>query len=131
MSKLKAVDFTDIPIPVSRNGIAMIAPGSELKCVTNDFVSVVEDLLNDGDHGKYAVFKYTPEFHDMTNVPILSELWTAGWWKRQQAELGVHRDILVPIFYMDETPVTYNGRNMHPIYFSLGNLHNDFRLYYQ
>ena len=94
---------------------------------TYDFKHVVEDLLNDGDHGKYAIFQFTPEFSDVTGDRIFSELWTGNWWQRNQSALGTDANILVPIFYMDETPVSYNGRNMHPIYFSLGNSHVSFR----
>ena len=36
-------------------------------------------------------------------------------------------NILAFILYVDETHVTYNGRNMHPIYMSLANLHLSFR----
>jgi hypothetical protein len=59
---------------------------------------------------------------------VYSELWTADWWRSQQANLGVEANILAVIPYMDETPVTFNGRNMHPVYVTLGNLHTTYRL---
>ena len=124
---LRVVDFNDFSIPVSRFNVPMVSSGGDMRCVTYDLQHVVQDLLNDGDHGQYAVFKYTPEFCEVTGQRIYSELWTANWWKSQQGLLGDDANILVPLFYMDETPVSYNGRNMHPIYLSLGNLHFSFR----
>jgi hypothetical protein len=38
------------------------------------------------------------------------------------------KNIMAIIPFVDETPVTFNGRNMHPMYLSLGNLHASFRL---
>ena len=124
---LRAVDFNDISIPLSRFNVAMVSTGGDMRCVTYDLQHIVNDLLNDGDHGRYAVFKFSPENDEFTGQRIFSEMWTANWWKTQQDILGPDANILVPIFYMDETPVSYNGRNMHPIYFSLGNLHVSFR----
>ena len=124
---LRVVDFNEFEVPMSRFNVAMISVGADMRCVTYDLKHVVEDLLSDGDHGKYAIFKYNPEYSDVTGARIYSELWTANWWKRLQDNLGPDSNILVPLFYMDETPVSYNGRNMHPIYLSLGNLHVSFR----
>ena len=126
---LRVADFNEFEIPRSRFNVDMISLGGDMRCITYDLKHVVEDLLNDGDHGKYAIFKFTPEFSDVTGHRIFSELWTANWWQRIQESLGPEANILVPIFYMDETPVSYNGRNMHPIYFSLGNLHVSFRYF--
>ena len=58
---------------------------------------------------------------------MYSELWTAEWWHRQQISVGRGKNIIALIAYIDETPVTFNGRNMHPVYVSLGNIHVDFR----
>ena len=55
-------------------------------------------------------------------------MWTADWWKEQQSQVGPYEKILALIIYVDETNVTFNGRNVHPVYISLGNLHVDFRL---
>ena len=127
---LRVVDFSDLDSPVSRYNVAMVSPGKDMRCVTYDFKHIVQDLLNDGDHGQYAVFKYEGDFSNVDGQRIYSELWTANWWRRQQESLGENTNVLVPIFYMDETPVSYNGRNMHPIYFSLGNLHVAFRSFF-
>ena len=88
---------------------------------------VLEDLLNDGDHAKHAQFKFKLERDPATGNRIYHELWTGDWWRRQQANLGPKKNVLAIIPYMDETPVTLNGRNMHPVYVSLGNLHTSFR----
>ena len=95
--------------------------------MTYDIYQVAHDLLNDGDHAHWAVWKHTPEVGAGTGMRSFNEMWTANWWKRQQDELGSHANILAFILYVDETPVTYNGRNMHPIYLSLANLHLSFR----
>ena len=105
----------------------MVRVTEDLKCVTYNLMSVAQDLLNDGDHGQHAVFRYTEDRHPTSNIRQFGEMWTGDWWKKQQKELHDGANILVPIIYMDETPVTHNGRNMHPIYMSLGNLYLDSR----
>ena len=124
---LRKVDFKDIPIPVSRTGLRMINEWEDLKCVTYDIFDVARDLLNDGEHAKYATFRFTPEFDQDTGERIYGEIWSANWWKREQALLGAEANILAFVLYVDETHVTYNGRNMHPIYMSLANLHLTYR----
>ena len=124
---LRTIDFKTIPIPVSRTGLKMVNEWEDLKCVTYDIFDIAKDLLNDGEHAKYAVFKYTPETDATTGERIFGEMWSADWWKREQELLGMDANILAFIFYVDETHVTYNGRNMHPIYMSLANLHLTFR----
>ena len=127
---LRKVDFKDIPIPVSRSGLRMVNEWEDLKCVTYDIFDVARDLLNDGEHAKYAQFHYTPEVDHDTGERIFGEFWTANWWKREQNLLGAEANILAFILYVDETHVTYNGRNMHPIYMSLANLHLTYRFIY-
>ena len=125
---LTSCSFNDIPIPtVPSTGLPMVRVTEDLKCVTYNLLSVAQDLLNDGDHGKHAVFRYTEEKHPTTNIRQFGEMWTGDWWKKQQQQVHATANILVPIIYMDETPVTHNGRNLHPIYMSLGNLYLDSR----
>ena len=92
-----------------------------------DVWDIIEDLLNDGDHSDHAVFQYSPEFDAESGNRVYSETWTAEWWHRQQISVGLGKNIIALIAYIDETPVTFNGRNMHPVYVSLGNIHVDFR----
>jgi hypothetical protein len=125
---LTSCTFEDIPMPiVPSTGLPMIRVTADLKCVTYKLMSVAQDLINDGDHGQHAVFKYTEEKHPITNARQFGEMWTGDWWKREQAMLHDGASLLVPIIYMDETPVTHNGRNLHPIYMSLGNLYLESR----
>ena len=124
---LRVRDLSDIPAPVSSKGIGMLCPGQDLKCVAYDLWDVVQDLLNDGDHHKHAVFKFKPDYDKSTKQRLYSELWTGDWWQRQQIRIGVGNNVLAIIPFVDETPVTFNGRNMHPMYVSLGNLHASFR----
>ena len=126
-ARLRVRDLSDIPAPVSSKGIGMLCPGQDLKCVAYDLWDVVQDLLNDGDHHKHAVFKFKPDYDNSTKQRLYSELWTGDWWQRQQIRIGVGNNVLAIIPFVDETPVTFNGRNMHPMYVSLGNLHASFR----
>ena len=125
-ARIRNCSFDDIPIPISRTGVRMVNPWQDLKCVTYDIFEVAQDLLNDGEHADYAKFQYSPEFDDDGNQ-VYGEVWSANWWKREQALLGADANILAFILYIDETHVTYNGRNMHPIYMSLANLHLTYR----
>ena len=122
-SKMHTFDLSSITQPVTTQGVLMIAPDQKLFCMTYDLWATIQDLLNDGDHAANAQFTYRPGAHD-----IISEMWTADWWKEQQDEVGQFEKILALILYVDETNVTFNGRNVHPVYISLGNLHVDFRL---
>ena len=126
-AKLRVKDLNNVLKPVTRQGINMICPGQDIKCLTYNMWDVLEDLLNDGDHAKHAQFKFKLERDPATGNRIYHELWTGDWWRRQQANLGPKKNVLAIIPYMDETPVTLNGRNMHPVYVSLGNLHISFR----
>ena len=72
-------------------------------------------------------FQYEECVHPVSKVRQYGEMWTGEWWRRQHADLPDGANILVPIIYVDETPVTHNGRNMHPVYMSLGNLYVDAR----
>ena len=127
-AEMRVVSLDNIQRPV-KNGIEMICPGQDLKCITFDLWPVLEDLLNDGDHADHAQFRFKMEYDDdnLRTNRVYSELWTADWWRSQQVDLGVDANILAIIPYMDETPITFNGRNMHPVYVTLGNLHTTFR----
>jgi hypothetical protein len=127
-ARLRVRDLSDITPPISAKGITILCPGQDLKCVAYDVWEVVQDLLNDGDHHEHAVFKFKPEFDNTTNERLYSEVWTGDWWQRQQIRVGMTKNIMAIIPFVDETPVTFNGRNMHPMYLSLGNLHASFRL---
>ena len=124
---LRTCHFKDIEVPVSRSGVGMINVWQDLKAVTYDLYEIARDLLNDGDHAQWAVWKHSQDVGEGTGLRAFNEVWTGNWWMRQQAMLGSHANILAFILYVDETHVTYNGRNMHPIYMSLANLHLSFR----
>ena len=126
-ASLRVREFSDVPPPISSQGINMICPGQDLKCVAYDLWAVVQDLLDDGDHHEHAQFRFKLEINPITKQRVYSELWTADWWRSQQVNTGSDKNILAIIPYVDETPVTFNGRNMHPVYVTLGNLHSSFR----
>ena len=126
-SKMRTLDLTSIPQPESAQGIGMIAPDQKLSCFTYDFFDVIQDLLNDGEHSRNAHFTFEPEPSGTNNDNVVGEMWTAGWWQQQQEVVGAYEKILAVIVYVDETNVTFNGRNVHPVYISLGNLHVEYR----
>ena len=125
---LRTCQFKDITVPLSRSGVPMVNVWQDLKAVTYDLYHIANDLLNDGDHAQWAVWRHTADATEASGKRVFNEVWTANWWKRQQDEVGPDANILAFILYVDETSVTYNGRNMHPIYMSLANLHLSFRL---
>jgi hypothetical protein len=130
-AKIRIRSFNDdpaVPVPITpKTNILMIAPNQDIQCMTYDVWDIIEDLLNDGDHPDHAVFRYSPEFDPESGNKLYSELWTGDWWHRQQISVGPDSNIIALIPYIDETPITFNGRNMHPVYVSLGNIHVDFR----
>ena len=130
-SKIRIRTFNEdpaVPVPVTpKTNILMISPNQDVKCMAYDVWDIIEDLLNDGDHSDHAVFQYSPEFDAESGNRVYSETWTAEWWHRQQISVGLGKNIIALIAYIDETPVTFNGRNMYPVYVSLGNIHVDFR----
>ena len=103
----------------------MLSKNQSFKCVMYDLWDTVQDLLNDGEHSEYAVFSYSET--SLAGNRSVSELWTADWWKLEQERLPAHSSILAIIFYIDETNVNFQGRNVHPVYITLGNLHVEYR----
>jgi hypothetical protein len=133
-AKIRSRSFNDdpaVPVPITpKTNILMIAPNQDIQCMAYDVWDIIEDLLNDGDHPDHAVFRYSPEFESESGNRLYSELWTGEWWHRQQISVGLGNNIVALIPYIAETPITFNGRNMHPVYVSLGNIHIDFRLFW-
>ena len=119
-SKFRIRTFNEdpaVPVPVTpKTNILMISPNQDVKCMAYDVWDIIEDLLNDGDHSDHAVFEYSPEFDAESGNRVYSETWTAEWWHRQQISVGLGKNIIALIAYIDETSVTFNGRNMHPVY---------------
>jgi hypothetical protein len=126
--KMRVLDMTADPtVPFTKDNVCMIAPEQQLSCITYDLWDTIQDLLNDGEHSTHAHFTYVPDIDSQTSNPLFGELWTAGWWKSEQEKVGEFEKIMALIFYVDETNVTFNGRNVHPVYVSLGNLHVEYR----
>ena len=126
--KMRVLDMSsEPPLPFTTDNICMVSPDQQLSCMTYDLWQTIQDVLDDGEHAEFARFCYDADPHPLTNLDVYGELWTGDWWKEQQAELGNDAMILALIFYADETNVTFNGRNMHPVYVSLGNLHVEYR----
>ena len=127
-TKMRILDLSSLDQPVSAQGVGMITPNQKLSCMTYDLWDTIQDLLNDGEHSSNAHFSYVDNKSEAASSgQVLGEMWTAEWWKDQQALVGKYEKILAIIFYVDETNVTFNGRNVHPVYMSLGNLHVEYR----
>ena len=94
--------------------------------MTYDLWDTVQDLLNDGEHSVNAQFSYVDNATEPA-TQVLGEMWTGEWWRDQQVLVGKYEKLLAIILYVDETNVTFNGRNVHPVYISLGNLHVEYR----
>lgn len=79
-----------------------------------DLFEQIDDIFKDVEHCKQSVWRYK-------EVNTYDELWTAEWWKKQQEMCG-DMDILSLLMYIDETSITMTGRNVYPVYFTVGNL---------
>ena len=129
ISKMVSLDLSYIQVPLTpKHSYSMLSKDQSFQCTLYDLWDTLQDLLDDGEHAEYAVFNYTPEYRGSARV--ISELWSADWWKDEQAKLPPYSSILAVIFYVDETNVTFQGRNVHPIYVTLGNLHVEYRFVY-
>ena len=62
-AKMRVASLDNIHRPIN-NGIEMICPDQDLKCITFDLWRVIEDLLNDGDHAGHAQFRFKMEYDD-------------------------------------------------------------------
>ena len=127
-TKMRILDLSILDQPVSSQGVGMLSPNQKLSCMTYDLWDTIQDLLNDGEHSANAHFSYVQNAPESeTSGQVFGEMWTAEWWRDQQAQIGKYEKILAIIVYVDETNVTFNGRNVHPVYISLGNLHVEYR----
>jgi hypothetical protein len=125
-TKMRVLDLSTLDQPFSTQGVCMISPNQRLSCMTYDLWDTVQDLLNDGEHSVNAHFSYVDNATEPA-TQVLGELWTGEWWRDQQVLVGTYEKLLAIIIYVDETNVTFNGRNVHPVYISLGNLHVEYR----
>jgi hypothetical protein len=126
--KMRVLNMSTVPeLPFTTDGVCMVAPDQRLLCMTYDLWQTIQDLLDDGEHAEHAHFRYEPQKHADGGDLVFGECWTGDWWKAQQDEAGPYASILALILYVDETNVTFNGRNVHPVYISLGNLHGEYR----
>ncbi len=126
MSNIREVCFADIEKPTTKQGRLIVSSTSDPSAVYLDVFKEVEGLLSDPELNKYFKWHYEEE-RDHIGERQVSDMWTGNWWKNQQVQLGQATKILAIIFSMDETPVTYNGRNLHPVYMTLGNIPFDLR----
>ena len=125
-TKMRVLDLSTLDQPFSTQGVCMVAPNQKLSCMTYDLWDTVQDLLNDGEHSVNAQFSYVDNATEPA-TQVLGEMWTGEWWRDEQVLVGKYEKLLAIILYVDETNVTFNGRNVHPVYISLGNLHVEYR----
>jgi hypothetical protein len=121
---MQIVDL-DIPIP-QKNGRSVGRFQGRPEVVFYELWTIVEDLFADPILTD-ACFWRAKHQGDTESQRVFSELNTGTWWEREQRNLGTNSNILALIFASDETLVTMNGRSVHPVYVTLGNLPNHLR----
>ncbi len=119
-------DEENFPVPVSSRGARMVADTNQPRLYKYNLWNLVEDLLADPAHEADACWCYKSVV-DSDGQRVFGEINTSTWWESQQTELteatgDPEAKILAIIMYADETTVSANGRNVHPVYISLGNL---------
>jgi hypothetical protein len=128
------VNVTEIRCPIlpptAKDGSPMCTgPGFHVLCKL-DLKDVLFKLFSEEEHCKHAVFRFTPKFA-ADGSRIYDELWTAEWFEEQQMiliRLGVEDPLILAIVIAsDATSMTWQGRNVHPVYFTSGSLHREYR----
>jgi hypothetical protein len=54
----------------------MINVWQDLKAVTYDLYQIATDLLSDGDHAQWAVWKHTIDIGEVSGMRAFNEVWT-------------------------------------------------------
>jgi hypothetical protein len=135
---LASVMFKTIPVPISlplsKDGSPMVEDNT-VHLIHHDLIETTLRLINTPEHAPWLVWKaqqgrtFDGQSHDdQGDRAFVSELHTAGWWAREEAQLNnPNSRLLVVIINCDETPVTMTGRKVFPVYLSCGNLPRWFR----
>ncbi len=132
-----AADFNVAVCPITpprtRDGHLMVQ-SERLELIYHDLLDVCEQLVNATPHRGWTQWHYTATFTKngvesdiFGNHVFISEMWTARWWKEEQLKIGERARLLVPIISADETPITMTGRNVFPVYATVGNVHKWFK----
>ena len=126
---IRDVTIDDVPRPFTkRDGFSMLHSTYQPKAYFFDLFQQVEDLLTDTELYRYLNWRFNPSVsQEAKDQRSISDLNSANWWQHEQSILGKEANILAIILSMDETPVTFNGRSMHPVYLTLGNIPLDLR----
>ena len=120
-SKVKQTVFYDVPKPISSHGMSMVHDHAEPIFFTMNLWDKIEDILSDPVMAESLHMKFERTVND-DGMRTIGELYTSNWMRRMQHELGPTANILAIILAMDETPMSMNGRNVHPVYVTLGNI---------
>lgn len=128
------VETVPIETPSDSSGNSMVERQS-ISLVRFDLMTLVHQLLSDPVHVEWFKCNYEPDRRKQGRgqVEVVSELWTARWWRDEELKLGdatvpaEAKRILSIILSGDETQVTLRGRMVHPVYLTLGNLYRTFR----
>ncbi len=138
--EVNAMESTDMrtlacPVkpPYTRDGHCMVE-STTVHLIHRDLLKTCEKIINTGEHSVFAQWKSIMLKTDDGETPcdtgemrLINEMWTGDWWEREQKKLGKHAHILAPIISADETPMTMTGRNVLPVYCTVGNIHKYYK----
>ena len=117
--KITEIDYSYIQKPQTKDGRSICYERHNPRGYYFDIFNEIESILSDPVIVSSLVWTYTKR--SANGERTVGELWTANWWLEQHQSLAGN-NLLAITLSMDETPITYNGRNMHPVYVTLGNI---------
>lgn len=107
-------------IPTRQNVKMVQVQGGVLQSFRFDIWDLVQDLLNDEVIARSCSWTFV-EQQGENGERKFDELNSGLWWKEMEREAFGAR-VLAIILYADETTVSLNGRTLHPVYMTLGNI---------
>ncbi len=110
----------DIPIPSSQGVDMVYVIGGQVKSFRFDLWQTIEDILDDELLAESCHWWYE-QGEDRSGQRSIGEMWTGQWWCEQEQHAH-DLPVLCIILYTDETTLSLNGRSMHPVYITLGNI---------
>ena len=108
-----------ISAPRAKDGSLMVE-SEELEMIHLDLLSAVIQLVNAPSQRGWCQFEFVEkmvEDGDGNEVRAIDELWTAEWWRCEEAKLAtVSKKILAIGLATDETTLTMTNRKLQPVY---------------
>ncbi len=109
-----------VPLPTNKNGHVIVEYSHVITLYRRDPFSLIQNILDDSTIASACEWTYRGNGIDF------GELCSSEWWRSEQASLP-GKSILAVILASDECPITLNGRSVHPVYISLGNIPGQIR----